>query len=115
MPFLATLLFGIIQWGFIFASYITLHNAAVIAVRFATLSNPKPGVEQIENVARAAVEPLINGADLRKPTIELDVNVGGVGGAKKVELIYDLTLIVPFVVPQSDGRTLSIQASAVMR
>jgi hypothetical protein len=44
IPLLALLLFGIIQYGFIFYTYISLKNASAVGARYATLSNPKPTV-----------------------------------------------------------------------
>jgi Flp pilus assembly protein TadG len=115
-PVFALLLFAIIQYGFIFAAYISVRNASAVAARYATLSNPTPTTTQIQSVARGAIGPMLNSNDVRAVNVDLNANVGGAAGAKSVEIQYNLSLIVPFVVPgKTNDNVLVIGATTVMR
>jgi Flp pilus assembly protein TadG len=116
-PLLALLLFGIIQYGLIFGAYITVRNASAVAARHATLSNPSPTISQIQNVARSALAPMLSSsASLSTVTVNTNVTVGGTGGGRSVQINYNLSLIVPFVVPgKSAGGSLTVSATSVMR
>lgn len=115
IPVLALFLFGIVQYGFIFSAYVTLQNAAGVAARFATLSDPKPTEAEVAAVARDAILPMLPVAQLRVPQIELNQVVGGVGGARRVELTYDLEVFFPFVVPQAQNGVFPLTTSVIMR
>jgi Flp pilus assembly protein TadG len=114
LPLLALMLFGIIQYGFIFAAYMTLRNASAVGARYAALgTSPKPTTQQITDVTIGAITPMLstNGATV---TV-LPVTVGG-QSATSVQINYDLKLIVPFVVPgKTSGDSLSLSATSVMR
>lgn len=116
LPLLATFLLGIIQFGLIFAAQMTLQNAAMIAARFSTLSDPLPTEAQILEVARGALLPMLPPEHLQDSAIDLDEVVGGVAGARKIALSYELPLYFAFVVPgASDNNTYPLRASVVMR
>jgi len=115
LPLIVLLLFSIIQYSLIFSAYLTVHNANVIAARFATL-NPDSTSMTIEQIARASLVPMLQPDNLLDPVIELNEVVGGIGGAKKVQLTYELPLLLPFVVPNAtEDRTFIIRTEAVMR
>src|SRR5437899_11397006 len=76
LPLLALLLFGIIQYGFIFGAYITLRNASAVAARHAILQSPTPTQTSIENVARGAIQPMLSPANLASVSIT-SVDVAG--------------------------------------
>lgn len=115
IPILAMFLFGIVQYGFIFGAYVTLQNAAGVAARFATLSDPKPSEAEVAAVARDAIMPMLPVQQLRAPQVNLNESVGGVGGARRVELTYDLQIFFPFVVPQSQNGVFPLTTSVIMR
>lgn len=115
LPLVALLLFAIIQYGLIFGSQISLRNASAVAARYAILSNPTPSATQVEDVARNALGPLLSSSNLKALEVDLNASVGGVTGAKKVNLTYDVPLIVAFAVPGSKGNKLTISAETIMR
>jgi Flp pilus assembly protein TadG len=117
LPLLALLLFGIIQYGFIFGAYVTIRNASSVAARYASLSSPTPTVDQIRSVARGALTPMLSSnTSASVVTVNTNTTVAGVGGAKSVKIDYSLKLIIPFVVPgKSAGGSLTISATTVMR
>ena len=117
LPLLALMLFGIIQYGFIFGAYVTIRNASSVGARYATLSTPVPTIDQIKAVSRGALSPMLS-SNTSASTVTVDTNttVGGVGGAKSVKIDYPLGLIIPFVVPgKTGGGSLTISATAYMR
>jgi len=99
IPLLALLLFGIIQYGFIFAAYTTLRTGASAAARYATLSLPNPTVPQIQSYAKSAIGPMLLTNGVTAVNVNTNATVGGVTGAKSVQINYNLELIIPFVVP----------------
>jgi Flp pilus assembly protein TadG len=109
MPLLAVMLFGIIQYGFIFAAHITLRNATAVGARYATLQTvPAPTLTQIQNVTKSAAGPML--------ATNTNVTVGGVSGAKSVQAQYNLKLIIPFVVPgATPGSSVTLTATTIMR
>ena len=117
LPLLALLLFGIIQYGFIFGAYVTVRNASSVGARYATLSSPTPTIPQIQAVARGALSPMLkSNASASTVNVNPNATVGGVSGAKSVQIIYPLPLIIPFVVPgKVNGDSVTISATAIMR
>lgn len=116
LPLLALVLFAIIQYGFIFSAYVTLRNASAVAARYATLSNPTPTVSQIQSVAKSAVGPMLNSNSVSAVNVDLNATVGGAPGAKSVQVQYNLSLIIPFVVPgKTNSNVLALSATTVMR
>ena len=115
IPLLALLLFAIIQYGFIFATYISLRNASAFGARYATLSNPKPTVAQIETATRGAIGPMLQTNNIAAVNVTTNVTVGGVSGATSVQIQYNLPLIIAFVVPgKSPGGSLTMSGTTVM-
>lgn len=115
LPLLALMLFGIIQYGFIFAAYTTVRNASAVAARYATLTSPAPTQAQVEALAKQAVGPMLDPTKAT-PTANMNTTVGGLPGAKSVQVQYTLKLIIPFVVPgKAKGSSLTLTATTVMR
>jgi Flp pilus assembly protein TadG len=118
LPLLALLIFGIIQYGFIFAAYMTLRNASMMAARRAILSNPTPTQTDVQNTAIAAIQPMLNPVYLVTNSVSsTTVIVNGTSvTATNVTLVYNLPLIVPFVVPgKTAGGSLKLTATSIMR
>ena len=116
LPLLALLLFGIIQYGFIFAAYTGLRSATVAAARYATLSLPSPTIPEIQSYAKSAIGPMLPTNGVTAVNVNTNATVGGVAGAKSVQINYNLKLIIPFVVPgKTAGSSLALSTTAVMR
>ena len=114
LPLLALLLFTIIQYGFIFSAYMTLRHGAHVTARTATMAGfNTSNTSNITSSASSAITPMLNAANLR-PAILTQTTVGGLS-AIKVQLIYDLPLIVKFVVPNASGNILTLSADATYR
>ena len=122
VPFLVLVVLGIIQYGFLFAAYITIRSTAQVAARYAAIldHDSDPQDEDIENWARGTLGPLLdpNALTLTRTT----VNIGTLGqpgyleGATQIELDYDLPLFFPWVVPGANGNgTFTINAFSIMR
>ena len=113
LPLLALLLFGICQYGLIFAAIITVRNASAVGARYAVVGTPS--TSSIQAVAKAAVGPMLDTNKVTSVTVT-NTTVGGASGAMQVTVNYDLPLIIPFVVPgKTAGSTLALSATTVMR
>ena len=113
LPLLALLLFGIIQYGLIFAAVITVRTASAVGARYAVVGTPS--TNSVVAVATGAVAPLLV-ANNATATVNMNATVGGTSGAKSVTVSYNLPLIIPFVVPgKTAGSTLALSATTVMR
>ena len=117
---LALFLFGIIQWGLIFAANMTLRNASVIAARYATLGPTNQVTQaQVRDKAKQAVAPLLD-PDVATATVNLtNVAIGSTTGSTgtSVRVDYNLRLIIPWVVlgtNVSNGH-IALSATTVMR
>ena len=95
LPFLLILIAGILQFGYLLAAHVIVRQATVTSAREALLGLPARTDGQIRAVADSAVEPMLSSDNIRQLNITRNVNVGGVGGATRVELIYDLAPFVP--------------------
>lgn len=115
LPLLAVLLFGIIQYGIIFAAILTVRNASAVGARYAVIGNPT--VSNIQAIAIGALSPMLTVTNNNATaTVDTNATVGGTSGAKSVTVNYGLSLIIPFVVPgKSAGSTLTISETTVMR
>jgi Flp pilus assembly protein TadG len=113
LPLLALVLFGICQYGLIFAAIITVRNASAVGARYAVIGTPS--ASSVQAVAKCAVAPMLN-SNLASVVYDPNATVGGTSGAKSVTVIYNLPLIIPFVVPgKSAGSTLTLTNTTVMR
>jgi len=116
IPLLALLLFGIIQYGFIFAAHISLRNASAVGARSAVLTSPKKTIAQIQDVTRGAIGPMLQTNNIVAINVNTNVTVGSATGATSVQIQYNLPLIVPFVVPgKTAGGSLTMSGTTVMK
>ena len=113
---LMLLLFGIIQFGFIFAAYMTVRNATVVTARWATLGpTNQHSVAEIQDFARLQVKPMLNPNNVTAVNVSqtnVTVNVTNTS----VEIRYNLRLIIPWVVHGSNApNTYLVKATSIMR
>jgi Flp pilus assembly protein TadG len=109
LPLLALMLFGIIQYGFLFAAYITVRNASAVGARYYAI-HPTSGTVA-ENQAKGALSPMLvnSGSTATAAT----TTVGG-ETAYSMTVTYDVPLIIPFVVP-GGGSAKTLTATTVTR
>ncbi|NQU12162.1 pilus assembly protein [bacterium] len=115
LPFLALLLFAIIQYGFIFSAYITLRHGAQVTSR--TMALPGASINNLSAVACTAITPMLNCANLQSAQLT-PIAIGASAtttNAVRVTLTYNLPLIIRFVVPGATGNNLTLTAVAVDR
>lgn len=115
IPVVLSMLFGIVQWGIIFAAKITLIQATATAGRAITVDNPQYSEEDLRKIA----------VDAAKPLLVLDKNTNcSVTGKRNgdnstpnttITCNYTLNLMLPFVVPGSSGGTLALTSSTTAR
>ncbi len=116
LPLFLLLVFGLMQFGLIFRSQLALRDAASIAVRFAVLGNPAAGTPTPESVIQVAKDSLygVLDPDGVNGSVDFAHTLPATGeSATKVQLTYHLDLLLPFVLPGSDG--LDLKAEAIMR
>ena len=110
LPLLALLLFGVIQYGFIFNAYMTLrHGTHVTARTLALLGNTNTA----QSVLSQAISPVLQPANLGSVT-SMQTFVGS-APAITVSASYNLPLIISFVVPGVAGNNLTITTQATYR
>lgn len=116
VPVVVVLLLGVIQYGYLLAGYISLRSASAVTARYVAIINPgiPNNSPNIRNVAVGALSPSFDPTLLEDPVVT-DETVGGVGGAKRVSLTYNMPLFFPIVVPQSQNGVFALQAEIVMR
>lgn len=112
LPLLALLLFAIIQWAFIFNTYMTLRHAAQVTSRTLSLSGASADAQ---TVACEAIQSTLDCANLQSVGVNTNLVVGGSTRAVEVTLTYDLPLIISFVVPNVTDNTMTLTAVAVDR
>jgi Flp pilus assembly protein TadG len=113
LPIIALILFGIIQYGFIFNAYMTLRHAAHVTGRALSLPAADTSVANARNIAVAAITPMLQSNRLDNPVVT-SKTVGG-KPAIEVSLTYAQPLIFRFVLPGATSGTLTITASATYR
>jgi Flp pilus assembly protein TadG len=109
---LVLLLFAIIQYGMLFAAYITVRNASSIGARAAVTSqNNLASTNDAVALARSALGPML------KPNLaQISLQTTNVAGAPawSMTVNYPLPLIVPFVVP-GGGTNRTLSATTIAR
>ena len=113
VPLLAILLFGIIQYGFIFSAYMTLRHSAHQTARTLSLPNSDTNAANAYLIASRAITPLTS-ANLGTPTVSV-ATVSKANDSISVQLSYGLPLIIRYVVPNAVGNTLTLTAQATYR
>lgn len=110
LPLLAVLLFGIIQYGFLFSAYMTLRHGMHVAARTystgSVTNTPK-------TVVCSAITPLLDCGRLSTPVVAYTTN--GSINSVTVSGTYGVPLIIRFVVPGAVSNTKTITASATYR
>src|SRR5258706_15969671 len=113
LPLVALLLFGIIQYGFIFSAMLTVRNASAVGARYAVVG--PPSTANIQSVALGALAPMLTVTN-NNATATVSTTTVGSASATGVTVTYNLPLIIPFVVPgKTAGSTLALSATTVMR
>ena len=109
-PVLAFILFAVIQYGFLFAAYITVRNASAVGARAAIIST-----NNAVAAAKAALSPMLDISRAPDPVLTV-TNVGGLP-AFAMTVSYPVKPIIPYVMPpfsrSTTNRTLS--ATSIMR
>jgi len=113
LPLVALLLFGVIQYGFIFSAMLTVRNASAVGARYAVVGSPSSS--NVAAVAVAALSPMLKVVNNNGTANVTTTNLAG-NSATCVQVTYNLPLIIPFVVPgKTAGSTLALTATTVMR
>jgi Flp pilus assembly protein TadG len=115
LPLLSVLLFGIIQYGFIFATYITLRNASSIGARQAIINSGTgaTGTSNIVAAAANAVGPLLDPNQAQVTVVATNLTSGS---GTSVQVSYPLKLIISFVVPGvGNNSTRTITATTIVQ
>ena len=113
LPILALFLFGICQFGFIFAAVLTVRNASAVGARYVVIGTPT--TSNVQAVAKAAVSPMLTITTDNPHVDVVQTNLAG-NTAMSVQVTYNLPLIIPFVVPgKTAGGSLTLSATTVMR
>src|SRR6266478_5653196 len=114
------LLFGIIQFGFIFAAYVTVRNATVVTARWATLHTTTPRTDQdIQDFAKLQVKPMLNPNNVTAVIVS-QTNVVHIGTVDltntSVEIQYNLRLIIPWIVHGTNAPgSYTVKATSIMQ
>ncbi len=112
LPLLVLLLVAVIQFGIIFADYLTLNHAALVGARTASVAPAATAIADGQQAAVDAAAAFIKGGGVTA-TATTNVTVGAsADAAVQVSVQYSLNLIFPgFVVPNP----LPISATCIMR
>jgi len=112
-PLLLLFLLGIIQWGWIFAGFVTVRNASAVAARYAVVGTPSS--DSIKAKATAAVGPLLNtNSTYVTATVDMNATVGTATGGKRVAITYNLPVLIPFVDPWATNGTQVLHGTTTM-
>jgi len=115
LPLLLTLVFGIIQYGFMIYAKIAVQNAAELAARYCITQTSAPSQAQVLAQARGEMIPPMDPANLSVSTYDTAYATPNGTQAYRVQLQYDLPLLIGFVVPGATGGTYPIVAESVMK
>ncbi len=114
LPLVALLLFGIIQYGLIFNASMTLRHGAHYAARRAALPGADLSSDAVKTDVCSVITPLLDCNRLQSPVVTTNALVDNVR-AVTVSLTYSMPILIPFVVPQASGGTLTMHSSATFR
>jgi len=118
VPVLLALLFGIIEWGYIFAARTTIRNATVVAARAALPGATTNNVDiaGIQQIAKNAIMPLlpVTGSN---PTVNVLTNavLGDTTNAISVQMTYKLKVFIPWAKIGTTNNTMNVSATTVLR
>jgi Flp pilus assembly protein TadG len=113
LPLLTLLLLGIIQFGIIFANYLTLNHAAVVGARTASVAPAATANTDAQTAATQAAQAFIKNGTITVNVTDTTVGSGSdTNAAKQVKVSYSLQLIFPnFFGPNP----LPMSATCIMR
>ena len=112
IPVLLVVIFGICQYGFLFADSIVLRNASAAAAR-QDMINSNNNHQLARALAQATVSPLLNPASVTfTPGI---TNLASGGNAQVITLTYPVSLVIPYLVPGHTNGIRNITAVTVIR
>lgn len=113
IPVVLSVLLGVVQYGFVFASQLSLRQAASVASRYAILGQPynhrnanqagwyrrgqKQREEEIANLAIEALPSFIQKGRLESPKVDTSYRLRTGLTATKVELTYHVPVFLPFI------------------
>ena len=110
---LSILLFAIIQYGFLFAAFITIRNASAVGARQATIAT-----NNVPAFAKQALGPMLDPNRAGTTVTLTSTNVSGLA-AWRVTVSYPVPLIpIPLnkiIVPGATNNTCTLTATTVMR
>lgn len=115
-PVLVLLVFGLMQFGFVFAAHLTVRNAASVSARHLALGDPAQcaaRASEAPTVAANAISTTLDPANIGAVNAQCNVNVNGTV-AHRVDIVYNFPLLFSLVLPGS-GATFAVKASAIMR
>jgi len=111
-PVLLLVIFGICQYGFLFADYIVLRNASAAAAR-QDMINSNNNHQLASALAKATVSPLLNPTSV---TFNSGItNLASGGNAQVITLTYPVNLVIPYLVPGHSNGIRNITAVTVIR
>ena len=116
VPVLVLLVFGLMQFGFLFAAHLTVRNAASITARHLILGDPddcESRAAEAPAVAANAISMTLDPARIGSVDPQCNYPMNG-KTARRVEIVYNFPLLFSFVLP-SGAVTLPVKASAIMR
>jgi len=79
LPIVALLLFGIIQYGFIFSAMLTVRNASAVGARYAVVGTPTS--DNIIAVTKGAVTPMLS-TNIANVTVNMNATIGATTGER---------------------------------
>lgn len=96
LPLMILLLLGIIQFGIIFANYLTLNHAAVVGARTASVAPAATAIDDGESAALQAAKAFIKNTAGLTVDVTTNVTVGvSADPAVQATVHYNLNLMFP--------------------
>ena len=113
LPFLILILFGVIQYGWLFGAKLSLMNTTASAARFSTVGAPRPTETEIRQMFMANLIAPVQTNDVQSVTVTENVN--GVVDLREVKAVAKIKLFLPFVVPSNNNGFVTLTEIAKMR
>jgi uncharacterized protein (UPF0333 family) len=109
IPVLLLIVIGIIEFGFMFGSYLSLTNASREAVRYVSLGGTDAAAE-----TRAKEVAIILVPDRMRVTISPSNTLRNRGDSVSVDITYDYEFLTPFM-NRFLGNSVTLRSKATMR
>lgn len=113
LPVLILFLFGIIQYGWLFATKLSLMNTTATIARYSTVGYPRPTADQVNSAFLNNVMLPVEKNSIK--SISLIENVDDIIDLREVKVVYDLELFFPFIIPNNKNGKLELVVFAKMR